>query len=262
MQRAVSFVKEFSYMITRQNKILELIAEGNKVEVSQLSELLGVSKVTIRKDLDHLEEKGLVKREHGFAHLASHDDISGRLAYHYETKRKIAAAAAELVGDGETVMIESGSCCVLLAEALAARQDVTIVTNSAFIASHIRRQPHARTVLFGGAYQNESQVMVGPLAKMCAESFFVDKLFIGTDGFTEKLGFMGADHLRAEMVGVMAGQANKVFVLTESEKFNRLSSVALLPANRVAGVVTDSLLSAGAEAFLTSCGVEIRKVAT
>lgn len=83
-------------MKNRGNKILELLTKNNKIEVS-FAEELGVSQVTMRKDLDALESKGIIKREHGFALLCSTDDINGRIAYHYEEKRKIAQKAAELV---------------------------------------------------------------------------------------------------------------------------------------------------------------------
>ena len=99
-------------MKNRGNKILELLTKDNKIEVSHLAEELGVSQVTMRKDLDTLESKGVIKREHGFALLCSTDDINGRIAYHYEEKRKIAQKAAGLVSNGDTIMIENGSCCV------------------------------------------------------------------------------------------------------------------------------------------------------
>lgn len=98
-------------MKDRYNKILELLTKENKIEVNELSQILGVSNVTIRKDLDALEEKGIIKRGHGYAILANKDDINGRLAYHYEIKKRIAKKAAELIHDGDTIMIESGSCC-------------------------------------------------------------------------------------------------------------------------------------------------------
>jgi DeoR/GlpR family transcriptional regulator of sugar metabolism len=121
-------------MNNRTNRILELLTQEKRLEVSLLSEKLGVSQVTVRKDLDALEARGIIKREHGFALLRSEDDINGRIAYHYEEKRKIAARAAELVRSGDTVMIESGSCCALLADQLAnTKTDLTIITNSAFI---------------------------------------------------------------------------------------------------------------------------------
>ena len=93
-------------MKNRANQILELLTEAKKIEVSSLAEKLGVSQVTVRKDLDALERQGVVLREHGFALLRNTNDISGRLAYHYEAKLKIARRAAELIADGDTLMID------------------------------------------------------------------------------------------------------------------------------------------------------------
>ncbi len=116
-------------MKNRTNKILELLTSEKRIEVSQLAEYLGVSQVTIRKDLDALEAKGIIKREHGHAVLCSTDDINGRIAYHYEEKKKIALKATELVHEGDTIMIESGSCCALLADTLTQlHKDLTIIT--------------------------------------------------------------------------------------------------------------------------------------
>lgn len=148
-------------MLARHTKILELITENKKMEVTKLSQLLSVSQVTIRKDLIQLENSGLIVREHGFATLNSSDDINNRLAYHYDIKQRIAKLAVESIEDGETVMIESGSCCALVALEIAhTKKDVTIITNSAFIADYIRKVAKIRIILLGGEYQNESQVMV------------------------------------------------------------------------------------------------------
>ncbi|MBR1630183.1 MAG: DeoR/GlpR transcriptional regulator, partial [Lachnospiraceae bacterium] len=118
-------------MKARQVDILRIVNEKQKVEVTELAEALSVSGVTIRKDLDMMEEKGLLRREHGYACAVSSDDINNRLAYNYEVKARIARAAADIVEDGETVMIESGSSCAMLAEILAnERRDVNIITNS------------------------------------------------------------------------------------------------------------------------------------
>ena len=155
----------------RTGRILELLVKEKRIEVAEIAAHLGISQVTVRKDLDAMEEQGLVTREHGFAVLSSTDDIKGRLAYHYEEKKKIALRAAELVKDGDTIMIESGSCCALLAKALTEiRKGVTIITNSAFIADYIRRESDFQIVLLGGIYQQDAQVMVGPMVRQCAEN--------------------------------------------------------------------------------------------
>lgn len=248
-------------MKDRTPQILSLLTEEHKMEVSALAERLGVSQVTVRKDLDHLERRGIIKREHGLAILSNSNDISGRIAYHYEEKRKIALRATELIHDGDTVMIESGSCCALLADALTGmKQNLTILTNSAFIADYIRKKSNFQIVLFGGTYQQDSQVMVGPMVRQCAENFWVDLFFIGVDGYSPRAGFTSQDQMRTQAVRDMARQAEKVVVLTESEKFEKHGTVPMNLKGQVKTVITDNRISSEMAEHLKSCGVEILAV--
>ncbi len=245
-------------MNNRTNRILELLTQEKRLEVSLLSEKLGVSQVTVRKDLDALEARGIIKREHGFALLRSEDDINGRIAYHYEEKRKIAVRAAELVRSGDTVMIESGSCCALLADQLAnTKTDLTIITNSAFIADHTRQKTNVRMILLGGIYQPDSQVMVGPMVGQCAENFLVDLFFIGADGYVSRIGFTNRDQMRAQAVRDMAKQAGQVVVLTESDKFLKHGSVPLNLKDKVKTVITDKGIAAQTRIALEGEGMEV-----
>ena len=244
----------------RQKEILEIVSRVNRIEVAKLAEIVQVSKVTLRADLERLVEKGIIIHEKGEVFPGSSDDINNRLTYHYDTKQKIARATCDIVKDGETVMIESGSCCTILAEELILnRRGIRIITNSAFIAAYIRRLHQAKIVLLGGDYQNDSQVMVGPIARLCVQGFMVEKFFIGTDGIMEN-GFTGKDHLRAEIVRDMAKQAQQVIILTESEKFSRQGVVPLLPYNSVSAVYTDSLISGDKEALLIKHGIKTHKI--
>lgn len=242
----------------RTNQILELLTKENKIEVSLLAERLNVSQVTIRKDLSDLESKGIVVREHGFALLRSADDINGRIAYHYEEKKKIAACAAELVSDGETLMIENGSCCALLAEALTSqKKDLTIITNSAFIADFIRGRSDCQVILLGGIYQKDSQVLVGPMVRQCASNFCVDTFFIGTDGYSPRTGFTNNDHLRAQAVLDMATVADRIIVLTEGEKFEKHGVVPLGIKDKLKVVITDQKAAETAVAALRSEDIDV-----
>lgn len=253
-------MKVVKVMNERYNKILELLAKEKKIEVATLSQLLGVSQVTIRKDLDHLENNGLVVRVHGFARLNDSDDINQRLAFHYDLKQKIAKKAAESIENGETIMIESGSCCALLAlEIVQTKKDVTIITNSAFIADYIRKAGNCKIILLGGEYQNEAQVMVGPMIRKCVEAFFVDKLFIGTDGFSVDSGFTGNDYMRCEAVRDMAKQASHIIVVSESSKFHQKGVVKLLETNEIHAIVTDENISEDKEKYLMDTGVDVIK---
>lgn len=254
-------VMNMKKMELRHTKILELLTEKNKVDVTELSQNLGVSQVTIRKDLDMLEKKGLIVREHGFATLNGQDDMNNRLAYHYDIKQQLAKSACQMIEDGETIMIESGSCCALLAQEIAStKKDVTIITNSSFIADYIRQYAQVKIILLGGEYQKEAQVVVGPMTRRCVEAFFVDKFFIGTDGFSKNTGFTGNDYMRSETVRDMARQAAHVIVVTESSKFQQVGLVNLLPTQDVYCVVTDGMIPQESEEYLQSQNVIVKKV--
>jgi len=245
----------------RQTRILEILTEHGKIEVAKLAELIEVSQVTARKDLDQLEDQGLIHREHGYALLRPKDDMNRRMAYHYETKRRIATLAAKTVKNGETVMIENGSCCAMLADELArSNRDITIVTNSAFIAGYISKVPDVQIVLLGGDYQPQAQVMVGPIVRKCAEEYFVDKIFIGADGHLAHTGFTCDNRMRAEAARDMARQATHVIILTESEKFSERSVVALMKTEEVSAVYTDSRIPEASEKVLKQAGVKVHKV--
>lgn len=245
-------------MIERHTKMLDIVSENKRVEVNRLSELLNVSQVTIRKDLDMLEARGLLSREHGFAVMKNVDDINNRMAVHYDTKLRIAKEAAKGVISGETVMIESGSSCVLLAEQLAqGKKDVTIITNSAFIAYRLRETMIGRIILLGGEYQKESQVMVGPLVRTCAKEFYVDKLFVGTDGFVPEIGFTGGDMMRTEAMKAMAQSARNVIVLTDSTKFMRQGVVVQFKLSEVNSVFTDDGIPGELKELLEGEGIKV-----
>ncbi len=245
-------------MTERQSKIIKLVNTYQKIEVSRLAELLSVSQVTIRKDLDHLESEGLLSREHGYALIKNANDINTRMTINYDRKLAIATKAAEMVNNGETVMLESGSTCTLMAEQLAKlKKDVTIITNSAYIAIRIRELPLRKVILLGGEYQKEYQGMVGPLVKKCAREFFVDKFFVGTDGFIPESGFTCDDLMRVETMEYMADSANKMIILADSSKFEQQGVVIQTSFDAIDTVCTDAQISPSALAILQEKGINV-----
>lgn len=244
--------------MSREEEIIAIVSRKKKIEVNELSALLKVSKVTIRKDLDKLESRGLVHRQHGYALLNNSDDINYRLAQNYDLKRKIALEASKIVNDGDVIMIESGSTCALLAEELAFnRNDITIITNSCFIASYVRKADSVKVILIGGEYQKESQVNVGPLVKQVISEFFVDKLFVGIDGFDRKRGFTGSDITRCDTTRTLATAANQTIVLTDSSKFTQNGVVSEFAFDEVSKVFTDSGIPEMTQNFLKEKEIDV-----
>ncbi len=226
-------------MNTRQNKILDLISESGETSVSRLSEILKVSTVTIRQDLNLLEEEGLLKRIHGGAVLRDPEDISIRLGFNYETKRHIAVKAAEFVDEGETVLLESGSINALLARELVKKGNVTIITTNVYIARQFRKNKDAKIILPGGIYQHESESMVGPLVKSCLDQLYFKKAFIGIDGFTPETGFTSRDMMRADISNYITGKSVETFVVTDATKFGQTEFIKICRPEEIDHIITD-----------------------
>ncbi|MBJ8349310.1 DeoR/GlpR family DNA-binding transcription regulator [Streptococcus zalophi] len=245
----------------RLDKIVDLVSKYQKIDVNTLSETLGVSKVTIRKDLDKLENKGLLHREHGFAVLNSGDNLNVRLSFHYNIKKRIAQKAVELIHDNDTIMIESGSTCALLAEQICqTRRNVKIITNSYFIANFIKQYDNCQILLLGGDYQTDSEVTVGPLLKEMISYFHVDRVFVGTDGFDIKSGFMGKNMMRSEGVRCMADHSEELIILTDSSKFSKHSLVHQFSLERVNRVITDNNIDTNIANLLLSNNIILERV--
>jgi len=244
-------------MKPRHLAILELLNQDETLAVNALARRLSVSSVTIRKDLDALEARGLLRRQHGQAVRVSHDDIGYHMIFEYDLKQRIAERACEMISHGEAVMIESGSTCAMLAREIAKnKRDVTIITNSAFIGGHVRMIPGVRVILLGGFYDPEGQLTTGPLVRKCAEQFSVDKFFIGTEGYDPARGFFNSDMACVEAMHSMGEHASKRIILTTSQKFNRRGNVFMLPDQNVHALVTDSIPDNCRES-LEGNGVEI-----
>lgn len=229
-------------MNERQSKIFEIISKMPAVTVRELSQTIEVSEVTIRKDLNLLENEGLIKRIHGGAVQMASDSIEQRVLFRYDEKLKIAKEAAKLIEDGETVLIEAGSTNAVLAKELAGKKKIHIITNSLYIAQMLKDKINVKVTLLGGELQGESQTFVGPLTKLCLSVVAVKKAFIGMDGFSEKLGFTCSDFLRAEVGKEMSSRAEKVIILAESSKFDNVGATPIVELSKVSTIITDKEL--------------------
>lgn len=243
-------------MNKRHTALLEYVIRHGKTEVSTLAEYLHTSKVTVRKDLEYLSERGILKRERGYAVPNDPGNINYRMAFHMETKQRIARAAAACVQDGETLIVESGSTCALFAEELAkTKHNITIITNSMYLANYISSYTNIQLILLGGMLQPHSQSLVGPLTKNAVASFHVDKIFTGTDGYSRDYGFTGEDMIRSDTLTAMLDSANHTYVLADSEKFRQPGSVYFLKLEHVYQVITDSGIDPAEKEFLEKHGI-------
>jgi len=244
-------------MNKRQRRIIDSLSSDEKTTVSDLAGRFAVSAVTIRQDMNYLEEEGFLKRVHGGAVLQNADDISKRLVMNYEKKLAIARKAATFVSEDETILIESGSTNAILIKELESRVSINIITTNVFIARELKKNDHANIILLGGSYQHESESLVGRLTKLCLDNVNFGKAFIGVDGYTSKTGFTSADMMRAEISSLIVKRSQEVFVLTDSSKFGKVHLASLFYPEDITCLITDSGIPQREKTELEQRGVHL-----
>jgi DeoR family galactitol utilization operon repressor len=244
----------------REREIVRLLAEDRGIPVSRLSERLGVSAVTIRSDLNNLAKKGVVVRTRGGAAPAFHPHVVIRQNLRVEEKNRIARAAANLVNDGDTIMIEAGTTTSLIAKYLLGKRFVNIVTNSSLILPFARLNPGIHLTVVGGEFRPATESFVGPMALQELERFHVRLAFVGTDGFSMEGGL--TTHLveGAEIVRRMAERSETTILVADSSKFGKIGFVHVLPVRQVETLITDGELPSAAQAELKEAGVAVIQV--
>jgi len=245
---------------SRETYILDLLAKDGSLSVSALSRDLGVSEVTVRGNLRDLGSKGLLTRTHGGAQRTSVVDVLDRQRSRIDEKDRIAAAAADLVVDGDAIMIEAGTTTALVARYLTNKRGVQIVTNSTLVFAYARQNPQLKVILTGGEFHHESESLVGPVALRTLRDFNVRLAFVGTDGFTSHRGMTTQFPQGAEVLAVMRERAEETWLLADSSKYGRAGFVSVLPLSGLAGIITDSGLAPEAAEQLTVTVPDIRIV--
>ena len=242
----------------RKLTILDLLTENNAISVAEISQKLEVSTVTVRSDLQGLEESGLVVRTRGGALPVFHRSILNRQRVHIDEKSRIAKAAAALVSDGDTIMIEAGTTTALVARYLLGKKDVHVVTNSSLLLRYARTNPLLNLTLTGGEFVPMTESFVGSIARREVERFFVRYAFVGTDGFSVENGL--TTHLveGAEIVRVMAGRAEETVLVADSSKYGRTGFAAVLPLTDIDILITDDGIGSEARSTVAESGVKVQ----
>jgi DeoR family transcriptional regulator, galactitol utilization operon repressor len=250
----------FEELIEKEQVILRQLSDQGSLNVAQLATDLGVSAVTIRSYLNNLEEKGLVKRTHGGVVPAMHGSILEKQMERVEEKNRIAKAAAELVRDGNVIMIEAGTTTALVVRHLIGKRDVHVVTNSTLVFNYARLNPALQITLTGGEFRRPTESLVGPIALETIHRLNVRLAFVGTDGFS--LGKGMTTHLfeGAEIVKAMREHAETTVLVADSTKHGRAGFVKVLDLNQVGLIITDKGLDAVSESGLTEAGIRLRLV--
>lgn len=230
----------------RQERILAEVRQHGGARVSDLVELLGVSDMTIRRDIEALARQDLVVRVHGGAtavgaHSTEEPGFAAKSGLAQEEKAAIAAAAARLVGPGASVALSAGTTTYAVARELLGVENLTVVTNSPPAADLLHEQPApGRVVVLTGGTRTPSDALVGPVALRALEDLHVDTLILGVHGIDEHAGVTTPNLAEAATNRALVRCAKRIVVVADHTKWNVVGLASIAPLDRVDVLVTDS----------------------
>ncbi len=227
-------------IVERQHRILQILREQRTADLDALATALDVSVSTVRRDLEALEEQGLVERTHGGAiYRGEHRLVMDeRMQQHVEAKRAIGRYAAGLVEPNMTVIFDGGSTVVYCAQQIAARP-IQIVTTSLHIANLFADDEEVELMLVGGTLYPRSGVTVGPIATRCLADLHGDLLLFSLAGIYEQAAY-NQNMAMAEVERVMLRQAARSVLMMDSSKFGRKSLARVCDVAETDAIVTDT----------------------
>ncbi len=245
----------------RRNKTIKLLNEKGQASVSELSRMLNVSEVTIRKDLQYLEEKSVLFRTHGGAmkkdYLVQdlHFDDKGKK--NAEEKRKIGERAAQLVENGDSLILDAGTTVMQLAKSIHNKRNLNVLTPAINIALEVMRIPETQVTVLGGMLRPTSAAVVGSYAEIMLRDHFCSKLFLAADGFDPMFGITTTNALEAHLNRMMIDSAQKTIVVIDSSKFGRRGLSRICGIEHIDIVITDSGVSEAIKKTLSDSGIEV-----
>jgi DeoR family transcriptional regulator of aga operon len=248
----------------RRQHILGLIQKHGRVLVGELSEELNISQITIRKDLDYLQSKGLIQRSHGGAlriqtSALIDPTLQEKQKQNFQEKERIAAAAVRMVEEGHCIILDSGTTTTAIAQGLKQFKQLTVITNAVNIAAELAGTDF-EVILIGGTLRKNSFSLVGPLAEDNLEEMHADILFLGVDGFDLEVGVTTPNFLESRVNRAMVNAARQVVAVCDSSKFSRRSLSRIVPPKAIHQIITDRNLPQPTAEALRELGIAVTLV--
>jgi DeoR/GlpR family transcriptional regulator of sugar metabolism len=248
---------------TRQKRICELLARRGECSIEEMVRRLGVSGMTVRRDLTALAAAGKVIRTHGGAapaeRVSFEFEFLNRLRNNQAAKEAIAAAAADLVSDGQSLMLDSGTTTLELAKRLRGKQNLTVITTSLPIAAQLQFDAQIAVLLLGGYLRASSPDLSGALTEANLETLRADAAFLGADGIDAQGNVYQDSPELARMLATMASSAKSVYVVADHSKLGRTALCRFGRLRDWTALVTDAAADYGQLAAMKKSGIRVIK---
>lgn len=250
----------------RRRLIVEQVEAKGRVTVEELAKRFGISAVTIRQDLEALARAGTITRSHGGAipagPAAQDTPLTIKETRHHAQKRRIGEAAAKLVQDGETIILDSGTTTVEIARQLRQRRwnALTVITNALNIALELSGIAGVRVMMLGGLLRQTSYSLAGPDAEQALARLSADRLFLGVDGLDPDVGVTTPDPLEASLNALMIRVSRQTVAVLDASKFGQRSLSVIAPLDSLDLIISDASLGTDYAQALEALGVRLQLV--
>lgn len=246
--------------VDRRHRILERVAEEQTIHIGALAQELGVSEMTIRRDITRLERDGFLRRTYGgaTAHLTRSLELAfnARSLQHASSKRLIGMRTVQLVEGASTLFVGIGTTAEQFAMFLPPREDLLVVTGSLPVASLLGTRP-GRVVALGGTVRRDELACVGPIAVSTILRYHADIAVLGAAGVSARYGIGELDDGVAEIHRLMIQQSDRLIVIVDSSKLGVSAPATVAPLSAIDSVVTDQGAPQSELAALEAAGCRI-----
>lgn len=250
--------------VERRDDIIQIIYDRGRVRVDELSKQFSVTTVTIRNDLDFLEKKGILHRTHGGAIIRKnvYEDptLEEKQQLNKEEKQRIGQKAVEMIRNGDSILLDSGTTTREIARRINGIENLTIMTNAINISFELVNKNYINLMITGGTIRRESFSLVGPDAESIISNYYFDKLFLGVDGLDIKHGLTTPNPMEAQLNRLMVKRAQEVIAVTDSSKLGRHSFSYICGLESISTIITDKKISSEFEKSLQKKDIEVIKV--
>lgn len=248
----------------RRSNIIDILNKLGRRRVSDLARDLAVSEVTVRQDLDLLERQGLLRRTHGGAILNSRTGFERTFqleaATFQEEKERIGRAAAALVSDGETIILDVGTTTTEVARHLKDHKGLTIITNALNIAMLLEENPDITVIVTGGTLRAKQHSLVNPYGFLILEQIHADMAFIGASGISAEKGITNANIPEAEMKRMFVRNARRRILVADSSKIGNVALAKVSDLWEINQLITDNQADPGEIETLRGQGLGVELV--
>ena len=240
--------------LKRIEKIEEYIYKNGSVSLDELCDIFNVSKNTIRRDINYLEQSGILKKVYGgvLANKTSLIPFENRTIQNQEKKQSIAHLAASFIEENDLVFIDSGTTTCQMLEVIDNNRNFTILTNSLDIINAAATLTNIKLIIIGHTYKRETQSFVGIDEDATINRYNINKAFMSVTGVSIKHGLTNADMLETEIKKYVVNRAGELYLLADSSKFGKSTLLTYAELKDVKNIITNESLSTE---FVSYCSV-------